>query len=87
MVSCLLSLETVVDTVLMSNLLHTLPRHSLSSDIYGRQIMHLGVCSSYLFFLGPLADLMSCQGTHWPQGLQSHASPFPEICPIATDLA
>ena len=51
LVSCCQSVEMVENTVLISYLLHTLLRSSLTPDMYGKWIVYLG-SSSRLFLLG-----------------------------------
>ena len=62
LVSCCLSVEIVVNAVLMSNFLRILLRSSLNPDTYCRQILYFGSPASCSHFLCFCADLIVFTG-------------------------
>ena len=52
----------VLNTVLMSDILHILPRSTLTPATYERQMVYFGSSSGCLSLLGAAADLMMWSG-------------------------
>ena len=88
LVSCRLSVETVVNTVLMSNILRILLRSSLNPDTYDSQILYFGFfsfCSLFLCFCDNLI-----MWTEYPLALKIFVicfTPFLTFSPIVIGLA